>query len=90
MLNSMLESKAMAESAVKDGDDTLKKANSTFHLLQRFTSEVQKSQQSAELALQEVPEIKKRIEEVNKIIKDTDEVCMIDNNFFTEILLFFL
>lgn len=74
MLNNILESKLFAENAVKDGDDTLKKANSTYHLLQSFQSEVQKSSQSAQIALQEVPAINDQIDEIEKLIQDTEQV----------------
>lgn len=74
MLNHIMESKFLAETAVKNGDDTLKKANSTYHLLQSFQSEVQKSSQSAQIALQEVPAINSQIDIIEKLIRDTEQV----------------
>lgn len=74
MLNTISESKRLAESAVADGDDTLKKANNTFHLLQSFQSEVQKSSESAKIALQDVPAISQQIIDTEEIIKQAEEV----------------
>lgn len=64
----------MAEKAVKDGDDTLKKAKNTYDLLQRFQSEVQNSSESAQIALEDVPHIKKQMQDTEKIIEDTERV----------------
>lgn len=69
-----MESKLLAENAVKNGDDTLKKANSTYHLLQSFQSEVQKSSQSAQIALEEVPSIIDQIKVIENVIRDTEQV----------------
>lgn len=74
MLNHILESKLLAENAVKDGDNTLKKANDTYHLLQSFQSEVQKSSEAAQIALQQVPEIQGQIETISNLIRDTEKV----------------
>lgn len=74
MLNHVVDSKHLAESAVSDGDDTLKKANNTYHLLQSFTSEVQKSSESAKIALQDVPDITQQIKDTEDIIKKAEEV----------------
>ena len=76
----VVESKLLAENAVQNGDDTLKKANSTYHLLQSFQSEVQKSSQSAQIALEEVPSINDQIKVIEKVIRDTEQV--IRDNFF--------
>lgn len=70
----MLEAKLLAEKAVKDGDDTLKKANSTYHLLQSFNNEVDRSSQSAKIALQEVNAINEQIKDISNIIRDTEQV----------------
>lgn len=69
-----MESKLLAENAVKNGDDTLKKANSTYHLLQSFQTEVQKSSQSAQIALEEVPSIIDQIKVIENVIRDTEQV----------------
>lgn len=74
MLNHVIESKKMAETAVSDGDDTLKKANNTYHLLQSFQSEVQKSSESAKIALQDVPAIAQQIKDTEDIIRKAEEV----------------
>lgn len=74
MLNHIVDSKHLAETAVSDGDDTLKKANNTYHLLQSFQSEVQKSSESAKIALQDVPEITQQIRDTEEIIKKAEEV----------------
>lgn len=88
MLHHILESKLLAENAVKDGDNTLKKANDTYHLLQSFQSEVQKSSQAAQIALEQVPKIQGQIETVNNLIRDTESVSGIDNRI--KIYLFIL
>lgn len=74
MLNRIQDSKKLAESAVADGDDTLKKANNTYHLLQSFTSEVQKSSENAKIALQDVPSISQQIRDTEDIIKKAEDV----------------
>lgn len=74
IFDNILESKLLAENAVKNGDDTLKKANSTYQLLQSFQSEVQKSSQSAQIALEEVPSINDRIKVIENVIRDTEQV----------------
>lgn len=74
MLNHVVDSKRLAESAVSDGDDTLKKANNTYHLLQSFQSEVQKSSESAKIALQDVPAITQQIRDTEDIIRKAEEV----------------
>lgn len=74
MLNHVIESKKLAESAVADGDDTLKKANTTYHLLQSFNSEVQKSSENAKIALQDVPSIDQQIRETEEIIQKAENV----------------
>lgn len=66
--------KELAEEAVKDGDDTLKKAKNTYHLLQSFQSEVQNSSESAKIALQDVPKIEQQMQETDKIIRETEMV----------------
>jgi laminin, gamma 1 len=74
MLNHIIDSKNLAESSVADGDDTLKKANVTYHLLQSFNSEVQTSSKNAEIALKDVPSIAQQIRETEEIIKKAEEV----------------
>lgn len=69
-----MESKLLAENAVKDGDNTLKKANDTYHLLQSFQSQVQESSQAAQIALEQVPEINNQMETINSLIRDTEKV----------------
>lgn len=75
MLEHINDSKFLAEAAVADGDDTLKKANNTYHLLQSFQSEVQKSSESAKIALRDVPAIQKQIRETDEIISQAEEVA---------------
>jgi len=74
MLNHIVESKKLAEQAVADGDDTLKKANNTYHLLQSFQSEVQKSSENAKIALRDVPEIAQQIQDTEKTIEEAEKV----------------
>ena len=74
MFDHIMESKFLAENAVKDGDNILKKANDTYQLLQSFQSEVQKSSQAAQIALESVPAISKQIISINNIIYDTERV----------------
>lgn len=74
MLNHINESKMLAENAVKDGDNTLKKANDTYHLLQSFQSEVQQSSQSAQIALGQVPDIVNQMETIRTLVRDTEKV----------------
>lgn len=74
MLNHIIEAKNLAESAVSAGDDTLKKANNTYHLLQSFQSEVQKSSENAKIALQDVSDISKQIKDTINIIENAEEV----------------
>lgn len=74
MLTHIIDSKHLAESAVSDGDDTLKKANNTYHLLQSFQSEVQKSSESAKIALQDVQSISQQIRDTQDIIRKAEEV----------------
>lgn len=74
MYNRITDSKNLAESAVADGDDTLKKANNTYHLLQSFQSEVQKSSANAKVALQDVQSITQQIKDTEDIIKKAEEV----------------
>lgn len=69
-----MESKLLAENAVKDGDNTLKKANDTYQLLQSFQSEVQQSSQAAQIALGQVPEIDSQMEAIKNLIRDTEKV----------------
>lgn len=76
MYNRIIDSKNLAESAVADGDDTLKKANNTYHLLQSFQSEVQKSSESAKIALQDVQSITQQIRDTENIIRKAEEVCL--------------
>lgn len=78
MLEHIRDSKELAEQAVADGDDTLKKANNTYHLLQSFQSEVQKSSESAKIALRDVPAITQQIRDTDAIIRKAEEV--IDSN----------
>lgn len=77
-LSSVLAAKEMAEAAVKDGDDTLKKAKNTYNLLQSFSSEVHNSSESAQIALQDVPKIKNQMGETEKIIDETEQVILYD------------
>lgn len=81
MLMHITDSKHLAESAVSDGDDTLKKANSTYHLLQSFQSEVQKSSESAKIALQDVEAITQQIRDTQDIIRKAEEVRLLCLNF---------
>lgn len=74
MLTTITQAKRLAESAVADGDDTLKKANNTYHLLQSFQSEVQKSSESAKIALQDVGAISAQIVDTEDIIRKAEEV----------------
>lgn len=76
MLNRIQDSKNLAESAVADGDDTLKKANNTYHLLQSFSSEVQKSSENAKIALQDVQKIALKIRDTEEIIKKAEDVSL--------------
>lgn len=74
-----MESKFLAENAVKDGDNTLKKANDTYHLLQSFQSEVQQSSQAAQVALEQVSEIVGQMDFIKSLVRDTEKVlnfCM--------------
>ena len=73
----------MAETAVKDGDDTLKKANNTYHLLQSFTSEVQKSSEAAKIALQDVPSVTQQIKDAEEIIRKAENVSYRKRFLFT-------
>lgn len=75
MLTHIKDAKKLAESAVRDGDDTLKKANNTYHLLQSFQSEVQKSSENAKIALKDVPSITQQIQDTEDIIKKAEEAC---------------
>lgn len=74
MFNHIMESKLLAENAVKDGDNTLKKANDTYHLLQSFQSQVQESSQAAQIALEQVPEINNQMDSINSLIRETEKV----------------
>lgn len=74
MLNHIVESKALAESSVAEGDDTLKKANTTYHLLQSFNSEVQTSSKNAEIALEDVAAIAHQIRQTEEIIMKAEDV----------------
>lgn len=74
ILNHVADSKLLAEKAVRDGDDTLKKANNTYHLLQSFQSEVQKSSESAGIALKNVPQIEAQMKETQEIVQQTEQV----------------
>lgn len=74
MLTVISDAKHLAESAVADGDDTLKKANNTYHLLQSFQSEVQKSSESAKIALRDVDSISHQIMDTEEIIKNAEDV----------------
>jgi coxsackievirus/adenovirus receptor len=73
-LNNIIDSKEIAEKAVKDGDNTLKKANDTYHLLQSFQSQVQESSEAAQIALQQVPEIVAQMDDIDKLVADTENV----------------
>ena len=74
MYNRIIDAKNLAESAVSDGDDTLKKANNTYQLLQSFQSEVQKSSEGAKIALEDVPTIIQQIRYTEEIIRKAEEV----------------
>jgi hypothetical protein len=74
------ELKLIAETAVADGDDTLKKANNTYQLLQSFQSEVQKSSEGAKIALEDVPSIKEKIAETEEIILQAEVVSYFSQN----------
>jgi hypothetical protein len=76
-LDSVLAAKKLVEEAVKEGDDTLKKAKNTYNLLQTFNSEVKNSQESAEIALKDVPNIQKQMQDTDKIIEETENVRLI-------------
>jgi hypothetical protein len=73
-LTHVTDSRALAEKAVKDGDDTLKKANNTHYLLQSFQSQVQKSSESAKIALDDVEKIKDQMHNTEDLIQKTEEV----------------
>lgn len=73
-LINVIESKELAEKAVKDGDDTLKKANNTLYLLQSFSTQVQKSSESAKIALDDVEKIKAQMEDTEELIGKTEQV----------------
>jgi hypothetical protein len=75
-LTHVIESRELAEKAVKDGDDTLKKANNTHHLLQSFSSQVQKSSETAKIALDDVEKIKEQMEGTEDLIQKTEQVRM--------------
>lgn len=76
MLKQISDIRSMAEASVKDGDDTLKKANNTYHLLHRFTSEVEKSSETAQIALRDVPAIRQQISDTENIIRRAEDVRM--------------
>lgn len=70
----MKEAKLLAENAVKDGDNTLKKANHTYHLLQSFQSEVEKSSETAKVALEKVDDIVQKIQKTETLISEAENV----------------
>lgn len=82
MMTHITDSKELAEKAVSDGDDTLKKAKNTFQLLQSFQSEVQNSSERAKVALQDVTGIAQQITNTEEIIQKAEEV------FFFLLLIF--
>ena len=67
----------LAHDAVAEGDSTLSKANSTLHVLQTFQSEVQKSSESAEIALKTVPGIVDQIKNTEEVVEKAEEVNFI-------------
>lgn len=73
-LDSVNYSKNLAEKAVKEGDDTLGKANSTYLVLQSFKSQVQESSESAKVALTTVPAIIQQIKNTEEIVAKAEEV----------------
>uniref|UniRef100_T1IVA6 Laminin subunit gamma-1 n=1 Tax=Strigamia maritima TaxID=126957 RepID=T1IVA6_STRMM len=56
----------VAKEAVKDGDETLKKANETLQLLLKFDTTVQASKLQAKEALSKIPEIQELIRQAEK------------------------
>jgi laminin, gamma 1 len=82
MLNHIIESKRLAEASVNEGDETLKKANNTYHLLQSFQSEVEKSSENAKIALQDVPAIRQQLIDTEDIIRKAEEVSLNSENRF--------
>lgn len=64
----------MAEDAVKDGDDTLKKANHTYNLLLSFQDEVTKSEVTAQAALKNVNDIEEKLQATEDLIQEAENV----------------
>lgn len=84
--DSLKESKSLAEKAVEDGDNTLKKAKHTYELLQKFSEEVEKSSETAKVALENVPEIEDKVRETERLIGDAESV----SSFVRKCLHYFL
>lgn len=72
--DNLKESKEIAEKAVKDGDNTLAKAKHTYELLQKFSEEVEKSSETAKVALENVPEIESKVSDTEQLIEDAESV----------------
>jgi laminin, gamma 1 len=72
----LLETKELAEKAVRDGDNTLKKANHTYHLLQSFQDEVSKSEITAKVALENVDDIIEKIRDTENLISEAENVSL--------------
>ncbi|KAH8314204.1 hypothetical protein KR067_000164, partial [Drosophila pandora] len=64
---------AKATEAVEQGDNTLKEANNTYNTLFGFQSDVQRSSQSADEALQTVPNIEKEIQNAEDLIRQAGD-----------------
>ncbi|XP_016934621.2 laminin subunit gamma-1 [Drosophila suzukii] len=62
-----------ATKAVEQGDNTLKEANNTYEKLAGFQSDVQRTSESAEQALQTVPNIEKDIQNAKSLISQAEE-----------------
>jgi len=58
---------------VEQGDNTLKEANNTYEKLAGFQSDVQRTSESAEQALQTVPNIEKDIQNAKSLISQAEE-----------------
>lgn len=88
--NNLKETKAMALKAVEDGDNTLKKAKHTYNLLEKFSEEVEKSSETAKVALENVPEIEIKVEDTQQLIGAAESVrdsplqflCIFNNYLF--------
>lgn len=85
----MNESFDLAKKAVLDGDNTLKKAQHTYDLLQRFSTEVQDSSETAKIALEKVPDIIEKVQQTEKLIAEAENVKKIEFSVIFSILIDF-